>query len=117
MRLRDISLIILALTIPAPVFSHDKNGPPISLSDQEISQFFTETKVVSEGQAEERCAESVLKRRSGVTPTLGVESTVGLGAALLIFIGVGVFAVGIAQAFQMVRTSPSCKIDILISIP
>ena len=35
--------------------------------------------------------------------SLGVEPTVGLGAALLIFLGVGVFAAGIAQAFQMVR--------------
>ena len=34
--------------------------------------------------------------------SLGVEPTVGLGAALLIFLGVGVFAAGIAQAFQLV---------------
>ena len=31
-----------------------------------------------------------------------MEPTVGLGAALLIFLGVGVFAAGIAQAFQLV---------------
>ena len=37
--------------------------------------------------------------------TLGVEPTVGLGAALLIFIMVGVFAAGIAQGFQMVSIS------------
>ena len=35
----------------------------------------------------------------------GVTPTVSLGAALLIFIGVGVFAVAIAQAFQMVSHS------------
>ena len=34
--------------------------------------------------------------------TLGVEPTVGLGSALIIFLLVGVFAAGIAQAFQLV---------------
>ena len=54
-------------------------------------------------QEQERCSESVMQRRANTTISLGVESSVGLGAALLIFIGVGVFAVGIAQAFQMER--------------
>ena len=35
--------------------------------------------------------------------TEGVTPTVSLAAALLIFLGVGVFAIIIAQAFQMVR--------------
>ena len=42
-------------------------------------------------------------RREGRV-TEGVTPTVSLAAALLIFLGVGVFAVLIAQAFQMVRT-------------
>ena len=41
-------------------------------------------------------------RREGRV-TEGVTPTVSLAAALLIFLGVGVFAVLIAQAFQMVR--------------
>jgi hypothetical protein len=36
-------------------------------------------------------------------PSLGVVPTVGLGSALVIFLMVGVFAAGIAQAFQLVR--------------
>ena len=67
-----------------------------------LSKFYTETKIVGEGEEQQRCSEAVFERRSSASPTSGVESTVGLGAALLIFIGVGVFAVGIAQAFQMV---------------
>merc|ERR1712165_479751 len=56
----------------------------------------------------EKCAERVFQSREaakadGKKLSLGVEPTVGLGSALLIFLGVGVFAAGIAQAFQMVR--------------
>merc|ERR550519_2627272 len=54
------------------------------------------------------CSERVLASRraavaNGKKVSIGVEPTVGLGAALLIFLGVGVFAVVIAQTFQMVR--------------
>ena len=70
-------------------------------SSVSLSKFYTETKIVGEGEEQQRCSEVVFERRSSASPTSGVESTVGLGAALLIFIGVGVFAVGIAQAFQM----------------
>ena len=57
---------------------------------------------------QQRCAERVFESRRAATEngkgySLGVQPTVGLGAALLIFLGVGVFAAGIAQAFQMVR--------------
>merc|ERR1719209_186324 len=60
------------------------------------------------GKEEQRCSENVFRAREkavsdGRKPSLGVEPTVGLGAALLIFLGVGIFAVVIAQAFQMVR--------------
>jgi len=78
------------------------------ISPEKIAQFYTETVVQSAGLPEQRCSENVFKARAaakanGRKPSVGVESTVGLGAALLIFLGVGIFAVGIAQTFQMVR--------------
>ena len=41
---------------------------------------------------------------------MGVEPTVGLGSALIIFLLVGVFAAGIAQAFQLVSLKKSEKL-------
>ena len=72
-----------------------------------VAEFYTETLVQSAGKEVKKCSENVFKYREransdGRKPSLGVEPTVGLGAALLIFLGVGIFAVGIAQAFQMV---------------
>merc|ERR1719205_558149 len=60
------------------------------------------------GKEPKACSERVLASRraavaNGKKVSIGVEPTVSLGAALLIFFGVGVFAAGIAQAFQMVR--------------
>ena len=100
-------LIIIALICPEPVGGHDSEGSYVGVSEEEIAKFYTETKIVSEGQQQQRCSEAVMQRRREATPSLGVESSVGLGAALLIFIGVGVFAVGIAQAFQMERALPT----------
>jgi len=79
-----------------------------AISPERVAQFYTETMVQSAGKEEQRCSENVFKARAkakenGKKPSVGVEPTVGLGAALLIFLGVGIFAVGIAQAFQMVR--------------
>ena len=85
-----------------------KPPPPDEISAEEIAKYYTETKIVGGNlPLAERCSEEVLQRREKArlegTISLGVTPTVGLGAALLIFLGVGVFAVGIAQAFQMVR--------------
>jgi hypothetical protein len=79
-----------------------------AISPDRIAQFYTETLVQSANKEEQRCSESVFNARKEATAngkklSLGVKPTVGLGAALLIFLGVGIFAVGIAQAFQMVR--------------
>jgi len=79
-----------------------------AISPERVAQFYTETMVQSAGKEEQRCSENVFKARAeakanGRKPSVGVKSTVGLGAALLIFLGVGIFAVCIAQAFQMVR--------------
>ena len=79
-----------------------------TLDPEIVSKYFTETKVgYSRG---ETCSQRVLERRAKMNigsedtqPSLGVTPTVRLGAALLIFVFVGVFAAGIAHAFQMVR--------------
>ena len=76
-------------------------------SPSEKSKYFTEYKILGDGLPEEKCSDRVLKRREDARNngniTSGVTPTVSLGVALLIFIGVGVFAVGIAQAFQLVK--------------
>ena len=99
--------IIFTLICPRPIGGQDSGGSYVGVSEEEIAKFYTETKIVSEGQQQQRCSEAVMQRRREATPSLGVEPSVGLGAALLIFIGVGVFAVGIAQAFQMERALPT----------
>merc|ERR1719192_471878 len=66
--------------------------------------FYSDKVIQGAGKTEQQCPERVFTSRDAVSQySLGVEPTVGLGAALLIFLGVGVFAVFIAQAFQMVR--------------
>ena len=100
--------IILTIISPRPVGGHGTEDFYVGISEEEIAKFYTETRIVSEGQEQERCSGTVLQRRREATPSLGVESSVGLGAALLIFLGVGVFAVGIAQAFQMERRYNLC---------
>ena len=69
------------------------------------------------GKAEQKCSDRVFQSRqaakeNGKEFSLGVQPTVGLGAALLIFLGVGVFAAGIAQAFQLVSTNNTLSHDI-----
>ena len=95
--------IIITIISPRPVGGHGTEDFYVGISEEEIAKFYTDTKIVSEGHTLQRCSEAVMQRRREATPSLGVEPSVGLGAALLIFIGVGVFAVGIAQAFQMER--------------
>ena len=65
--------------------------------------YYTEMMVQGVGKEPKACSEKVLASRRSAQITVGVEPTVGLGSALLIFLGVGVFAVVIAQTFQMVR--------------
>ena len=73
------------------------------------------------GKAEQKCSDRVFQSRqaaqeNGKEFSLGVQPTVGLGAALLIFLGVGVFAAGIAQAFQLVSTHTLIMIFLAKSI-
>ena len=100
-------LVTFTLISPRLVGCETTEGSSVGLSEEEIAKFYTDTKIVSEGQHHQKCSEAVMQRRREATLSLGVESSVGLGAALLIFIGVGVFAVGIAQAFQMERALPT----------
>jgi hypothetical protein len=71
--------------------------------------YYTEVMVQSARLPQDQaCADRVLNYRRAATAdgkkvSLGVEPTVSLGAALCVFLGVGVFAIIIAQAFQMVR--------------
>ena len=81
-------------------------SPTTTLSPEYINRFMTNNKIDGVGN-QEKCAKQVLEFRqrfTNETRTLGVEPTVGLGAALLIFLMVGAFAAGIAQAFQLVIT-------------
>ncbi len=70
-------------------------------------RYFTDKKVQSGDLPSESCPQRVLDERERIranaSVTLGVVPTVGLGAAMLIFVLVGTFAAGIAQAFQLVR--------------
>ena len=96
----------------------DFEHPETSISPERIAQFYTETLVQSASKEEQRCSENVFKARkeataNGKLPSLGVQPTVGLGAALLIFLGVGLFAVGIAQGFQMVSMIDILRIFIM----
>ena len=68
------------------------------------SAYFTEMMVQSDSLEPAKCSDRVLEARRTATITQGVKPTVSLQAALLIFLGVGIFAVFIAQAFQMVSS-------------
>eukprot|EP00092_Neocalanus_flemingeri_P004863 GFUD01005233.1.p1 GENE.GFUD01005233.1~~GFUD01005233.1.p1 ORF type:complete len:862 (-),score=165.97 GFUD01005233.1:766-3351(-) len=105
-----LGLFILIIVIHCNAkgdFGDFEHGETV-ISPETIAKFYTETMVQSAGKEEQRCSENVFKARAaakanGRKPSVGVEPTVGLGAALLIFLGVGIFAVGIAQTFQQVR--------------
>merc|ERR1711936_820519 len=76
---------------------------PLSQISNPQSAYLTEMMVQSSSLEPAKCSQNVLEARRTATITQGVKPTVSLQAALLIFLGVGIFAVFIAQAFQMVR--------------
>merc|ERR1712165_297141 len=76
---------------------------PLSQISNPKSAYLTEMMVQSSSLEPAKCSQNVLEARAKATVTQGVKPTVSLQAALLIFLGVGIFAVFIAQAFQMVR--------------
>merc|ERR1711963_616268 len=93
---------LLAVLATTQCFANDVSS---SQSPAQVSHsaYFTEMMVQSPSLEPTKCSDKVLEARKTATVTQGVKPTVSLQAALLIFLGVGIFAVFIAQAFQMVR--------------
>ena len=100
-------IVVIGLESPVEASGSFNDFDQTTISPLEKAKYFSDKKI-GVGADEEQCSERVYEFRKRVQenggPTLGVEPTVGLGAALLIFLLVGTFAAGIAQAFQMVRT-------------
>merc|ERR1740128_757328 len=102
---------LLLLCLAAGVFSTGDfadftEAPPQDHVSTEGAKYFTNVVIKGKGHEVEECRERVKVSREAAKLrgiVQGVQPTVGLGAALLIFLFVGVFAAGIAQAFQMVR--------------
>jgi len=99
----DLAAPLMVLFLCVLAFSCAKVSDTSVISKERISQFYTESLVVGAGRPAQKCSDRVLQSRQATTASLGVEPTVGLGAALLIFLGVGLFAAAIAQAFLMLR--------------
>merc|ERR1712012_257003 len=101
MGLRPSSLLLLfalVVGISCKGDLNDFNTDKPSISPARIAQFYTVQVVQSASKPAQACAERVFQSRKqavadGKKFSLGVEPTVG----------VGVFAAGIAQAFQLVR--------------
>merc|ERR1712001_45326 len=95
---------LLAILVTTQCSAGDDSPASISKPAPAIhSAYFTEMMVQSDSLEPAQCSDRVLEARRTATITQGVKPTVSLQAALLIFLGVGIFAVFIAQAFQMVR--------------
>merc|ERR1712013_152368 len=96
---------LLAVLSTSQCLANDESPISSSQSAAQVSHsaYFTEMMVQSPSLEPAKCSDKVLEARKTATVTQGVKPTVSLQAALLIFLGVGTFAVFIAQAFQMVR--------------
>ena len=104
---RIILVLVILLSSHNEMFAEAKGDletpEQTTLPTEYVERFLTDH-VIDGSENPQKCAEEVLKfrARKANETSLGVEPTVGLGAALLIFLLVGAFAAGIAQAFQMV---------------
>merc|ERR1711874_419574 len=94
---------LLAVLATTQCLANDDSSSSQSAAQVSHSAYFTEMMVQSPSLEPTKCSDNVLEARKTATVTQGVKPTVSLQAALLIFLGVGIFAVFIAQAFQMVR--------------
>merc|ERR1711963_570874 len=96
---------LLAVLATTQCLANDESPISSSQSADQVSHsaYFTEMMVQSPSLEPTKCSDKVLEARKTATVTQGVKPTVSLQAAPLIFLGVGIFAVFIAQAFQMVR--------------
>ena len=108
---RGASWLLLLLAVAYVQASGDigdfEHHEKADVTERRAAAYFTEMMVQGVDKEPKACSERVLASRraavaNGKKVSVGVEPTVGLGAALLIFLGVGVFAVVIAQTFQMV---------------
>merc|ERR1712110_579973 len=97
------ALLAVLATTQCSADSPLSQSADVSLSNPSQSAYLTEMMVQSSSLEPAKCSQNVLEARRTATVTQGVKPTVSLQAALLIFLGVGIFAVFIAQAFQMVR--------------
>lgn len=74
---------------------------------EEISSFYTESKIVSAYETPSVCSAAVLHSREKIAenggPRMGVKPSVGIGEALVIFLVVGILSMAIATAFHIVR--------------
>ena len=95
---------LLSVLATTQCLANDESPISSSQSAAQVSHsaYFTEMMVQSPSLEPAKCSDKVLEARKTATVTQGVKPTVSLQAALLIFLGVGIFAVFIAQAFQMV---------------
>lgn len=103
-------ILLLATAVIHSTTGYDSQTDDNIASSLATSRHYTEMMVQGAGHPEQKCSDRVLASRkaaiaNGKTISVGVEPTVSLGAALLIFVGVGLFAVVIAQSFQMVSFS------------
>jgi len=108
MRLSVVLISISLGLVSALGDLNDFNTDKQTIAPERIAAFYSDIVIKGANKPEERCADKVFASRARATEggkafSVGVIPTVSLGAALLIFFGVGVFAAGIAQAFQMVR--------------
>jgi len=105
----SVLLITLGLGLVSALGDlNDFNTDKQTIAPERIAAFYSDIVIKGANKPEERCPDRVFASRAAATEggkalSVGVIPTVSLGAALLIFFGVGVFAAGIAQAFQMVR--------------
>jgi hypothetical protein len=102
-QLRAATLLAILATTQCSAGDDSPAGSLSKPAQATHSAYFTEMMVQSDSLEPAKCSERVLEARRTATITQGVKPTVSLQAALLIFLGVGIFAVFIAQAFQMVR--------------
>jgi Na+/proline symporter len=109
MKKKTICLCFLALWLQVASGSGDlgdfSEKTVTNLPELEIQKYLTQNRIVGRDKDQEQCSEEVFAYRKKMEgkQSLGVVPTVGLGSALIIFLLVGVFAVGIAQTFQLVR--------------
>ncbi|XP_059096796.1 uncharacterized protein LOC131891278 isoform X1 [Tigriopus californicus] len=99
--------ILFLVVLLAQAHAQFEDPAPKRIPPATLAKYYTDTIIQSESIGIKQCTDRVFKERQKTLanggPSLGVIPTVGLGMAMLLFLFVGLFAAGIAQAFQMVR--------------